>query len=58
MTNWLILRLEGCVLLDTQRDFYGSPSSQAGALEAAELLDADPCEDWRLENFYTVCHDF
>ena len=36
----------------------GSPSSQDGALEAAELLDADPCEDWRLENFYTVCHDF
>ena len=58
MTNWLILRLEGCVLLDTQRDFYGSPSSYARGLDAAKLLDVVACEDWRREKFYIVCHDF
>ena len=50
--------LGGCAPMNNRHGFYGSPTSQARGLDTAKLLDADSCEDWRPENFYTMCHDF
>ena len=57
---WHVL-LSGSGALDTkttQRGFHGLPGSQARALDAAKLLDADSCEDRRRQKFNTMCHDF
>ena len=42
----------------TRHGFYDSPVLQARGLDAAKLLDADSCEDYRQEKFFTACHDF
>ena len=58
MMALLAPRIGGCALMNNRCGFYGSPNSQARGLDTAKLLNVDSCEDWRPENFYTVCHDF